>query len=147
MDQSESSRAQQIAQIARAFEQRTTGQLPRAVSVVLSEDTLVVTRRGALSPAEMILAENQEGAARLREFRRQLFLTAFEPLRQEIGRITGVEVLSATAEVDISSGTAVRVFSLARAVPADNWSGNDPAVAKTEEASNPRTDDGAGLSA
>ena len=56
-----------------------------------------------------------------------------DALRQEIKRITGVEVREAIAEVEPTSGTVVRVFTtgtmvqvflLARGVPAGNWSGN-----------------------
>jgi uncharacterized protein YbcI len=133
MDKSDSSKAQQIAQAARAFEQNTTGRLPGSVTVVLSEDTLVITLRGTLSPAETALAKSREGAARLRELHRQLFTTASEPLRQEIRRITGVEVREATAEVETSTGTVVQVFSLAHAVPGDTWSGSDPGPAAAEK--------------
>jgi uncharacterized protein YbcI len=142
MDKSDSSKAQQIAQVARAFEQQTTGRLPSKVSVVLSEDTLVITLRGTLSPAETALAKSSDGAAQLREFHRQLFITASEPLRREIKRITGVEVLEATAEVEPSTGTAVQVFSLAHAVPADTWSGTDPGPTATEEGRERWDDDG-----
>ena len=133
MDKSDSTKAHRIAQAARAFEQQTTGRLPSSVTVVLSEDTLVITLRGTLSPAETAVAESREGAAQLREFHRQLFTTASGPLRQEIRRITGVEVREATAETETSTGTAVQVFSLAHAVPADTWSGSDPGPTAKEE--------------
>lgn len=126
MDEPDPGRAQQIARVARAFEQQTAGRPPNSVGVVLSEDTVVVTLRGTLSPAEMALAKTQEGAAQLRELHRQLFATASQPLRQEIGRITGVEVREATAEVDTSTGTVVQLFSLAEAVDPDSWTGKDP---------------------
>src|SRR5437773_8051163 len=41
--------AQQIAAAASAFEQRRTGRLPKSVTVVLTDDTLVITFHGALS--------------------------------------------------------------------------------------------------
>jgi uncharacterized protein YbcI len=126
MEGSDSSKARQIAQAASAFEQQTTGRLPSSVTVVLSEDTLVITLHGTLSPAETALAKSREGAAQLREFHRQLFTTASGSLRQEIRRITGVEVREATVEVEMSTGTVVQVFSLAHAVPAETWSGSDP---------------------
>jgi uncharacterized protein YbcI len=133
MDKSDSSKAQQIARAARAFEQQTTGRLPRSVTVVLSEDTLVITLRGTFSPAEMALAKSEEGAAQLRELHRRLFTTASEPLREEIRRITGVEVCEATAEVETSTGTVVQVFSLAYAVAAETWSGSNPGPAGAEK--------------
>ena len=132
MEMSISNKAQQIAHVARAFVQQMTGRLPSSVTVVLSEDTLVITLHGTLSPAETALAKSREGATQLRELHRQLFTTASGPLREEIRRITGVEVREATAEVETSTGTAVQVFSLAHALPADTWSGSDPCPAETE---------------
>jgi uncharacterized protein YbcI len=146
MDKSDTSKAQQIAQAARAFEQQTTGRLPGSVTVVLSDDTLVITLRGTLSPAETALAKRPDGAAQLRELHRQLFTTASEPLRQEIRRITGVEVREATAEVETSTGTAVQVFSLADPVPTDTWSGGDPGPAATEKQLDQWADDGGAMS-
>ena len=43
MDQSKATMAQQLAQAACAFEQQRTGHVPQSVTVVLSEDTLVIT--------------------------------------------------------------------------------------------------------
>jgi uncharacterized protein YbcI len=64
MDNSrEATMAQQIAQAASAFQQQQTGHVPKTVTVVLSEDTLVITLRGVLSPAEQAVAKNLEGAA------------------------------------------------------------------------------------
>lgn len=125
--------AQQIAQAASAFEQERTGLPPGAVTVVLSEETLVITLHGALSPAEKALAATPEGAAQVQDFHRQLFTSSAEPLRQEIKRITGVEVREATAEVETATGTVVQVFTtgavvqvflLARKLSTETWSGN-----------------------
>ncbi len=135
MGNSNSNMAQEIAKAASAFEQQRTGQLPKSVSVVLSENTLVITLHGALSPAEQALARSPEGAVQVQEFHRQLFANASDSLRQEIKRITGVEVRKATAEVEPSSGTVVAVFTsgttvqvylLAHAVAPDTWSGIVP---------------------
>ena len=125
--------AQQIAQAALAFEQQRTGQVPKSVTVVLSGDTLVITLHGALSPAEKALAQSPAGAAQVQEFHRELFTNACGALREEIKRITGVEVREATVEVETETGTVVQVFTsgttvqvylLAHSVPADSWSGN-----------------------
>lgn len=124
MDKSNSRIAKQVAGAAAAFQQQMTGRLPSAVTVVLSEDTVIITLRGVLSPAEMALAKSGEDAARLRELHRSLFTTASEPLRRQISDITGVDVCEASMEVDTSTGTAVQVFGLAQAVPADSWSGS-----------------------
>jgi uncharacterized protein YbcI len=57
--------AQQVAEAASAFEQLRTGHEHKPVTVVLSEDTLVVTLHGALSPAESALAQTPAGAAQV----------------------------------------------------------------------------------
>ncbi len=75
--------AKQIAQAARAFQQERTGHAPKAVTVVLSEDTLVITLHEALSPAEKALARSETGAAQVQEFHRQLFSDSCETLRAE----------------------------------------------------------------
>ena len=135
MEESNSTMAQQIAQAASAFELRRTGHAPQRVTVVLSEDTLVITLHGALSPAEKALAQSPAGAAQVQEFHRQLFANSSDWLRQEIKRIAGVEVREATAEVGTAIGTVVQVFTtgtvvqvylLARSVSAGTWSGSEP---------------------
>ena len=65
--------AQQVAEAAAAFEKQRTGHAPQAVTVVLGDETLVITLHGALSPAERALAQTPEGAAQVQDFHRQLF--------------------------------------------------------------------------
>jgi uncharacterized protein YbcI len=136
MVESDSRIARQIAEAATDFEKQRTGHVPRSVSVVLNEDTLVITLRGALSPAEKALAANPTGAAQLQELHRRLFAAASEPLRREIERITGVEVRDATAEIDtaagavvevLMTGTVVQVFLLAEGVATEAWSNGSAA--------------------
>lgn len=135
--------AQQVAQAVSAFQQRRTGYAPKAVTLVLSEDTLVVTLHEALSPAEKALARTPEGAAQVQEFHRQLFTNSANELRQEIKRITGVAVGEAAAEVEtttgavvhaFTTGTMVQVFQLAGSISAETWnrSGPDDQSQKTE---------------
>jgi uncharacterized protein YbcI len=136
MNKSKSTMAQQIAQAAIAFEQRRTGNhVPKSVTVVLSEGTLVITLHEALSPAERALAKSPAGAAQMQEFHRQLFASSSATLRQEIKRITGMEVREATAEVEPSTGavvqaftngTVVQVFLLAGSASTETWRGNGP---------------------
>jgi uncharacterized protein YbcI len=128
--------AQQLALAATAFEQQATGHAPTLVTVVLSDDTLVIVLHGALSPAEKALARDPTGAAKVQEFHRQLFANSSASLRQEIKRITGAEVREASAEVEPASGTVAKVFTtgtvvqvflLARSSPVEVWSGSEPA--------------------
>jgi uncharacterized protein YbcI len=65
--------AEQVAQAISVYQEQRTGYLPKAVTVVLSDDTLVVTLHEALSPAEKALANTSEGAVQVQEFHRQLF--------------------------------------------------------------------------
>ena len=132
MDESNPTMAQQLAKAASAFEKQRTGHVPKSVSVVLHEDTLVITLRGALSPAETALARSPAAATQMQAFHRELFANAADALRQEIHRITGVQVREASAEVEtipgavmqmFTTGTVVQVFLLARNVPAAAWSG------------------------
>jgi len=126
-----STMAQEVAQVVMAFQQKTTGHAPRGVTVVLSQDTLVVTLHEALSPAEKALAKSPAGAAKVQEFHRQLFSNSSQSLREEIKRITGVEVREAVAEVEPTTGAVVQaftssatvqVFRLAQNVPGESWS-------------------------
>src|SRR5271170_7056522 len=136
MNELKSSMAKQIAQAAIAFEQRRTGNhIPKSVTVVLSEGTLVITLHDALSPAEKAMAKSPAGAAQVQEFHRQLFANASDSLRQEIHRITGMEVREAVAEIEPNSGavvqafttgTVVQVFLLAGNTRTETWTGTAP---------------------
>jgi uncharacterized protein YbcI len=111
MNQPESVVAQQIADAVTIFQEQTTGHTPKSVTVVLSEDTLVITLHEALTPAEKALAKSPDGAARLQEYHLQLFATSSGSLRQEIKRITGRQVREATAEIEPTSGSIVHAFT------------------------------------
>ncbi len=82
--------AEQIGHAASAFEQIRTGHVPKSVTVVLNDDTLVVTLRGVLTRAERVLANTEEGAAWVREYHRRLLMSSSSSLLDEIKRITGV---------------------------------------------------------
>jgi uncharacterized protein YbcI len=127
---SESTVAQEIAQAVITF-QKERGAPPTSVTVLLGADTLVVTLHGTFSPAEQALAKTPEGVAFLQKHHEKVFASSWRPLRQQIERITGVEVREAIAgfKADpvvqaFSTGTMVQVFQFAQCVPADSWSGN-----------------------
>jgi uncharacterized protein YbcI len=130
MESAQLTMAEQVAQAARDFQKQRTGHVPKAVTVVLSNDTLVITLHEALTPAERAMAKSAEGAAKVQEFHRQLFANSADSLRQEIKRITGVDVREAIAEVEtttgtvvqvFTSGTMVQVFQLAHGIPEKAW--------------------------
>ena len=135
--------AQQVAQAISVYQEQRTGYRPKAVTLVLSDDTLVVTLHEALSPAEKALANTPDGALQVQEFHRQLFKNSADLLRQEIKRITGVAVGEAAAEIEtttgavvhaFTSGTMVQVFQLVGTISAETWnrSGLDDQAQKTE---------------
>jgi uncharacterized protein YbcI len=135
MDQPLSTIAQQLAEAASTFEHQRTGHAPQSVTVVLVDETLVITLHGALSPAEKALAQTPDGAVQLQEFHRQLFASSSTALREEIRRITGADVREASAEVEPATGTVVQVFTtgtvvqvflLARNLAPGSWSGSVP---------------------
>jgi uncharacterized protein YbcI len=146
MEKTKPTIAEQIAQAAIAFEQRRTGNyVPKSVSVVLSEGTLVITLHEALSPAEREMAKTPAGAAKVQEFHRQLFATSSDSLRQEINRITGMKVREAAAELEPASGAVVQAFTTGNVVqvfllsgdsPTETWSGNQPTGTKPPHKAN-----------
>jgi uncharacterized protein YbcI len=129
--------AEQVAKVAKALQQQRTGHAPKDVTVVLSEDTLVITMNDALTPAEKALASNSVGAFQVQEFHRQLFLASADTLREEIKRITGRDVREAAAEIVPATGTivhafttgnVVQVFLLSEVVPAEISNPSDAAA-------------------
>lgn len=126
MHDSTQTMAERIAQAATAFQRQRTGHQPKSVNVVINGDTLVVTLHGALSPAEQAMAQSAEGAAKVREYHRQLFLNASGTLRQEIKKITGMDVHEATADVEPNSGAVIQVFTGGTMIQVFQLSGEVP---------------------
>ena len=124
----------EIAQASMAFELKRTGHTPKSVTVVITDNTLVITLHGALSEAEKAVVKDPAGATQVLEYHKQLFANSSDWMRQEIKRITGVEVREATAEVETCTGTVVQAFTtgtmvqvylLASEVPTETWSGTE----------------------
>jgi len=135
MDRHPLSKAKQIAQAAIAFErQRTGNHLPKSVTVVLCEGTLVITLHDSLTPAEKAMAQSPAGAAQVQEFHRQLFATSSDSLRQEITRITGMEVREASAQIEPASGAVVQAFTTGAMVQVFLLAGNSPSETWSESA-------------
>ncbi len=123
--------AEQIAEVASAYQGRTTGHAPTSVTVNLSDDTLVVTLHEALTPAEQALVQTAEGAAQVQDFHRRLFASSDELLRKEIERITGRRVREAGAEIETPAGNVVHAFKTGAMVQVFLLRPLDPPVAHT----------------
>jgi uncharacterized protein YbcI len=119
-------RARQIARAASAFQREAAGRSPESVAVALAGTTLVVTLHGALSRAEQALARTQAGVTLLQDFHRGVFASAGGPLRREVARVTGTEVLETMVEIQAATRTVVLVFALAGTVPPEVWNGPAP---------------------
>jgi uncharacterized protein YbcI len=138
MDPASLTVAQQIAEAASAFHVQQTGHAPRAVAVILSEDTLVITLHEALTLAEQTLAQNPAGAAKVQEFHRQLFTSSSADLRHEIKRITGRNVREAAAEIETATGTVVHAFTTGAMVQVFLLTPNGHPAADEERGANDR---------
>lgn len=141
MNENDSHIAQELARVASTLQQQRTGLAPKSVTVILNEDTLVVTLHDALTPAEKALARTVEGAAQVQEFHRQLFSTSSEPMRQEIKRITGREVREATAEIETTTGAVVHAFTTGAMVQMFLLTPEVVPYTGTDRDSNERADD------
>lgn len=111
MDKNDPTAVQKIAEAASNFQLETTGHRPTAVSVVLSDETLVITMHDALSPAERALSKSTEGANKVQDFHRELFASSSEAFRKEIELLTGRQVREAAAEVEPATGAIVHAFT------------------------------------
>jgi uncharacterized protein YbcI len=122
------SMADRIATAAGAFQLRQTGRSPAGTTVVLKDQTLVITMTGALSQAERVLSQDPDGAAHVQEFHRRLFKGSADEMRAEIRAITGVAVGEAQADPAcapgatnhaFTSGAMIQVFLLDEPMSAD----------------------------
>ena len=134
MDAKSHSMAQQVSDAIVKLQTARTGYAPKAVTVVLSGETLVVTLHEALSPAEISLSKTTDGAAQVQHYHRRLFETSSAELQAEIKRITGVSIRESALEVETSTGAVVHAFTsgvmvqiirLDGTIPAEKWEGND----------------------
>lgn len=103
--------SKELAQIALAMQSERTGHTPKAVTVVASDDTVVLTLHEALTPAEKILARTEEGAAKVEQYHRALFAVSCDELRKEIQRLTGRRVREAAVVVEPATGAIVHAFT------------------------------------
>jgi uncharacterized protein YbcI len=103
--------AKELAVTASRFQGDRTGHTPKAVTAVLSDDTLVVTLHDALTPAEVTLAQSPTGALQVQEYHRRLFAASNDDMRREIKRLTGREVREEAVEIEITTGAVVHAFT------------------------------------
>lgn len=103
--------SKELAQIAMAMQSERTGHSPKAVTVVASDETVVLTMHEALTPAEKILARTEDGAMKVEQYHRALFAVSCDELRKEIQRLTGRRVREAAVVVEPATGAIVHAFT------------------------------------
>lgn len=103
--------SKELAEIALSMQSERTGHTPKAVTVVASEETVVLTLHEALTPAEKILARTEDGAAKVEQYHRALFAVSCDELRKEIQRLTGRRVREAAVVVEPATGAIVHAFT------------------------------------
>jgi uncharacterized protein YbcI len=103
--------SKELAQLALTMQSERTGHTPKAVTVVASEETVVLTLHEALTPAEKILARSETGAAKVEQYHRALFAVSCDELRKEIQRLTGRKVREAAVVVEPATGAIVHAFT------------------------------------
>jgi uncharacterized protein YbcI len=103
--------SKELAEIAMSMQSERTGHTPKAVTVVASDETVVLTLHEALSPAEKILAKTEAGAAKVEQYHRALFAVSCDELRREIQRLTGRKVREAAVVVEPATGAIVHAFT------------------------------------
>lgn len=103
--------SKELADLALAMQANRTGHSPSSVTVVASDETVVVTLHDALTPAEKILARTESGASMVEDYHRALFAVSCEQLRQEIQRLTGRKVREAAVVLEPASGSVVHAFA------------------------------------
>jgi len=101
----------ELAEIALSMQSERTGHAPKAVTVVASDETVVLTLHEALTPAEKILARTEAGAAKVEQYHRALFAVSCDELRKEIQRLTGRRVREAAVVVEPATGAIVHAFT------------------------------------
>ncbi len=108
---STTSLAKELAQIALSMQAERTGHTPKAVTVVASDETVVLTLHDALTPAEKVLSRTAGGAAQVEQYHRALFAVSCDELRKEIQRLTGRRVREAAVVVEPATGAIVHAFT------------------------------------
>ena len=133
---------QEIAEATIAFKRKTTGHAPKAVTVVLSQDTLVITLHEALSPAEKDMGKSPAGAEKVQGSHRQLFSTSSRQLQEKIKEITGVEWPEAVTEVEPTTGAVVQAFTRSAVVQVFCLTPNKPGGSRSRRTPDEPLSDG-----
>jgi len=103
--------ARTVAHVAGSFEHVLLGRSPTSVSVVADRNWMVIHLHGPFSATERMLAVDDEGARRVRDFHHYLFDHTLDALLRRVRRATGVEFRGAIAHVDTQTGSVLKTLT------------------------------------
>ena len=102
--------AHQIAQAAISLEKRLTGHERKWRVAFMNDDPIVIAVHASLTADEVAQTQCMGGGARIKEVHRALFAACRNSMRQEIERITGMEVSEASVDTEPAAGGVVLLF-------------------------------------
>jgi uncharacterized protein YbcI len=94
------------------FEMQYLGRGPLEARTFFLKDMIFVRLRGILTPAEIKLAETQEGQALVKETRRRLFESSRTLLEGIVCDIVGCSVISLHTDMSTKTGERVVVLTV-----------------------------------
>jgi uncharacterized protein YbcI len=94
------------------FEKEYLGRGPLEARTFFIQDMVLVRLRGVLTPAEMKLAESQEGRMLVKETRRQLFETSRLLLDEIIQEILDCNAISLHTDMSTKTGERIIIITV-----------------------------------
>jgi len=94
------------------FEKEHLGRGPAEARVFIIEDMILIRLRGVLTPAEVKLAQTNEGHSLIKQVRRQLLEGSRPLLEAIVQEKTGCQVLSLHTDISAKTGERIIVFAL-----------------------------------
>jgi len=103
--------ARRVAQAIGAFEHVLLGRAPRSVTVVASDNRLVVSLHESFSPLERHVAAAADGCCRVEDFHHDLFESSHEALVHHVRHSTGIGLDAGLVHVDAATGSVLKTFT------------------------------------
>ena len=115
--------AQQVLRAASTFQEQRTDGVPHSVAIDLGDDTLVITLKEVVSPAEKTLSKSGTDAVQMREIYRHFIADALASLRQHM------KALSDEYESRRKRSRCSRASTVSAP---DGWDNHDPASSEDQ---------------
>ena len=94
------------------FEREQLGKGPTEVRTFIILDMILVRLKGILSPAELRLAGEPDGAELIKQIRRKLVESSSSQFKDIIFELTGKNVISIHTDISSHTGERVLLFTL-----------------------------------